>query len=102
MDGVAPHGTFLHPPTPDAPRRVPFLMAERKSLQPNLRGCDGASTRCSRSGWRGAGRTDEPWGLQASLRGCNAERRRSSGLLRDRTHSESNGTSGLLGDRTPL
>jgi len=24
--------------------------------------------------------------LQASLRGCNAERRRSAGLLRDRTH----------------
>src|SRR5205823_8094414 len=39
----------------------------------------------------GTGRTDEPGRLQASLRGCNAERRCSAGLLRDRTHSESNG-----------
>ena len=37
------------------------------------------------------GRPDEPKRLQASLRGCNAERRCSTGLLSDRTHSESNG-----------
>jgi len=36
-------------------------------------------------GWRRAGRPDEPERLQASLRGCNAERRRSAGLLGDRT-----------------
>jgi hypothetical protein len=45
------------------------------------------STRCSWNGWRRAGRPDEPERLQASLRGCNAERRRSAGLLGDRTHS---------------
>src|SRR5207247_1149627 len=34
-----------------------------------------------------AGRPDEPGRLQASLRGCDAERRRSAGLLGDRTRS---------------
>src|SRR5436853_6991043 len=36
-------------------------------------------------GWHRAGRPDEPRDRQASLRGCNAERRRSTGLLGDRT-----------------
>ena len=36
-------------------------------------------------GWRRAGSPEEPERLQASLRGCNAERRRSAGLLGDRT-----------------
>src|SRR5205807_5653588 len=36
-------------------------------------------------GWRRAGRPDELERLQASPRGCNAERRRSAGLLDDRT-----------------
>src|SRR5207245_5278623 len=58
------------------------------------RSLDGVSTRCSGSGWRRAGRPDEPRHLQASLRGCDAERCRSAGLLGDRTHSESNGCSG--------
>src|SRR5437870_12945602 len=62
-----------------------------RGVQPSLRGLNGVSTHCSWSGWRLAGRPDEPERLQASLRGCNAERRRSAGLLGDRTHSESNG-----------
>src|SRR5712691_8623297 len=45
-------------------------------------------------GWRRAGRPDEPERLQASLRGCNAERRRSAGLCGGRTRSKSNGCSG--------
>src|SRR5437016_4333522 len=67
------------------------------------RSLDGVSTRCSWSGWRRAGRPDEPRHLQASLRGCDAERCRSAGLLGDRTHSESNGCpgcAGLCGGRT--
>src|SRR3989442_13933182 len=42
-------------------------------------------TPSSWSGWCRAGRPDEPERLQASPRGCNAERRRSAGLLGDRT-----------------
>src|SRR3989475_12969200 len=56
-----------------------------RGVQPSLRGLNGVSTHCSWSGWRRAGRPDEPWSLQASLRGCNAERRRSAGLFGDRT-----------------
>ncbi len=36
-----------------------------------------------------SGRPDEPERLQASLRGCNAERRWSAGLLGDRTRTQS-------------
>src|SRR2546428_1346656 len=74
-----------------------------RGVQPSLRGVNGVSTHCGWSGWRRAGRPDEPERLQASLRGCNAERRRSAGLLGDRTHSESNGfpgCDGLCGGRT--
>src|SRR5438093_10735286 len=41
----------------------------------------------SKSGWRRAGRPDEPGRLQASLRGFDAERCRSAGLLGDRPRS---------------
>src|SRR2546428_12678852 len=74
-----------------------------RGVQPSLRGLNGVSTHCGWSGWRRAGRPDEPERLQASLRGCNAERRRSARLLGDRTHSESNGfpsCDGLCGGRT--
>src|SRR3989454_3026295 len=74
-----------------------------QGVQPSLRGLNGVSTHCGWSGWRRAGRPDEPERLQASLRGCNAERRCSAGLLGDRPHSESNGfpgCDGLCGGRT--
>src|SRR2546422_8059652 len=48
------------------------------------------------TGWRRAGRPDGPGRLQASLRGCNAERRRSAGLLGDRT-PELQATATVLG-----
>src|SRR2546427_2873574 len=60
-------------------------------------------TRCSWSGWRRAGRPDEPERLQPSPRGFDGERRRSAGLLDDRTHSQSNGCPGRgrFGSLTP-
>jgi hypothetical protein len=51
---LALSGFVLHPPTPDALRRVLFLWAERNGLQPSQRGCDGDTGRGA--SWRA-------WGL---------------------------------------
>ena len=107
-------GALLHPPTPDAPRRVPFLMAEHSGSPYTGQGCE-LVTRCIGAGgaaWDPGGaewRTAESTGLQrrhgngralARLGLRAGEKGEHVWVMRRRDRAEEQWVPRLFGDRT--